>query len=292
MLSANGTATTVDRIPQGQSTTIWASWELGGDATDPGTVAVTVTSDRLASDIISAGPTTGTGATRAVALTAAQTANLDLLTLNWMAADGSALTTYVEVVGGFLFSLGRARKLSPLQDTTAYTNDAILEARTLAEDAIEDICGVSFVPRYRHEEVSIESYGLLHGSRRNIRNVLQLSTFMTSADGGKQVPLPNLSGLQIVAGYEVYMPTLWNWFSRPIMMSYEHGYRFPPPRVANAALLLARRWAIESPWDERTTGFRTRDGGEMSILTASHSDPFDLPEVVAVADAYGFPLVA
>jgi len=276
----------------GQPVTIYAEWEQGGDATDPGTVAVTVASDRQASNILTAAPTTGgPGPVRAVSLTAAQTVNLDWLTLTWIAADGSVLTTYAEVVGGFLFPLARARKISPLQDTTVYTNDQLLEMRTLAEDAIEDICGVAFVPRYRHEEVSIESYGLLHGSRRNIQNVIQLSTFMTSSSGGSQVPLPNLNGLQIVAGYEVYMPTLWNWFSRPIMMAYEHGYRFPPPRVANAALLLARRWCIESPWDERTTGFRTRDGGEMSILTASHMDAFDLPEVVAVADAYGFPLV-
>jgi hypothetical protein len=271
---------------------LWAEWELGGDATDPGTVAVTVFSDRLGAPIMTAAPTTGTGSSRSVSLTAAQTANLDLLTFTWTAADGSVLTTYAEVVGGFLFSLARARKLSPLQDTAAYTTDAILEARTLAEAALEDICGVSFVPRYSREEVSIEGYGLLRGSRRRIRNVVQLTTFMSTSTGGSQQPLPTLSGLQIVNGTDVYMPMLLNWFSRPIMMAYEHGYPFTPPRVGNAVLLLARRWCIESPWDERTTGFRTRDGGEMSILTASHSDPFDLPEVVAIADAYGFPLVA
>lgn len=293
MLSATGTPTPFDRIPIGQPATLWASWELGGDATDPGTVAVTVTSDRLGTAIMTAAPTTGgPGPARAVALTPAQTANLDMLTLSWIAADGATLTTYAEVVGGFLFSLGRARRMSPLQDTSAYTNDQILEVRTLAETAIEDICGVSFVPRYRHEEVGIEGYGLLRGSRRKIRNVIQITSWMSSSTGGSQQPLPTLSGMQIINGTEVYLPMIWNWYSRPIMMSYEEGYSFTPPRVSNAALLLARRWAIESPWDERTTGFRTRDGGEMSILTASHSDPFDLPEVVAIADAYGFPLVA
>lgn len=293
MLSANGTPTAVDRIQQNQPATLWTEWETGADAVDPGTVTVTISSDRLGTAILTNAPTSGgPGPTRSIGLTSAQTASLDYLTLVWTAADGSTLTNYAEVVGGFIFSIGRARRLSPLQDTTAYTSDALLECRTLAESALEDICGVAFTPRYLREEMSIESYGLLRGSRRRIRNVQEITTWMSDSSGGHQQPIPSLSGMQIINGADVYFPSFWNWYSRPIMMAYEHGYDFPPPRVGNAALLLARRWLIESPWDERTTGFRTREGGEMSILTASHSDPFDLPEVVAVADAYGFPLVA
>lgn len=262
-------------------------WERAGVAVDPGSpVAVNVTYDSTGTQVLL--NATGTGTSRQVALTAVQTAQLDNLRLDWTAADGSKLTTYAEIVGGYMFSVAQARARSPLQDTTAYPTSAILDYRTLAEVALEDICGVSFVPRYTREEMAIAGYGIITGSRRKIRVVRQITSFQSN----QQVPMPSLSGLQIIMGQRIYMPTLWNWYTSPIYCAYEHGYAEPPPRVRNAALLLARRWLVESPWDERATGFRTRDGGEMTIMTGSHSNAFDIPEVLAIADAYGMPAVA
>jgi hypothetical protein len=292
MLTANGIPTMVDRVQQGQPATLWTGWERAGESIDPGTVAVSVYSDRQGATILTGASTGGApGLSRSFILTPAQTANLDRLTVTWTASDSSVLTSYVEVVGGFLFSTMLARSRSPLQEAT-YTSDTIMAFRTNAEMALEDICGVAFVPRYSREEMSINAPGMLVGSRRRIRSVQQITTHMSDNMGGFQQPLTTLSGMQIVNGTSIYMPSFWNWFSRPIYAAYEHGYDFPPPRVTMAALLLARRWIIESPWDERTTGFRTREGGEMNILTATHTDPFDIPEVVAVADTYGFPVIA
>jgi hypothetical protein len=283
----------MDRIQRGQPATVQASWERAGVPVDPGDpVTVTVTRDSNGTQGPPITATGGPGTSRQIALTPSDTANLDWLTLLWTAADGSTLTTYIEIVGDFYFTVARARQMSPLQDTATYSTQSIINFRTLAEFALESICGVAFVPSYRREEMSIEGYGLIRGSRRRITKVLQITTFMSTPSGGNQVPLTTLSGLQIVNGADIYFTMLWNWFSRPIMCAYEHGYPFVPPRVSNAALLLARRWLVESPWDERTTGFRTRDGGEMSILTANHSDPFDLPEIVATVDSYAVPLVA
>jgi hypothetical protein len=153
--------------------------------------------------------------------------------------------------------------------------------------AIEDICGVSFVPRYSRDWARMTSWGMLEMPRRRISNVIQITT--TTNQG--QQPLTTLVGLRIQPGGLIYVPAYWNWFSTPIGVAYEHGYPYPPPRVSRAALELARRWLIESPWDERMTAFRSREGGEVDILTAAN-DPFDLPEVVAVSELYGLPLVA
>jgi hypothetical protein len=281
----------MDRIQLSQPATLNASWErvgVGVDPTDPVNVTVTYDSD---GHTVTGTATGGPGTSRTFALTAAQTANLDYLNVSWAAADGSTLTTYAEIVGDFLFSVAQARLRSPLQDATAYPASAILFYRTLAEMAIEDICGVAFVPRYLRETMSISGFGLLSGSRRRIRTVRQITTWAGGTPNNYQ-PLPNLSGLQIISSQEIYMPTLWNWFSLPVFVAYEHGYDYAPFRVQRAALELARRWLIESPWDERTTGFRTRDGGEMMILTASHTNAFDIPEVEAVATAYGTPMIA
>jgi hypothetical protein len=222
-------------------------------------------------------------------LTPATCAKLDYLTVAWTSAsDSSVLTTYAEVVGGFHFTVAYARTRSPMNDTTTYTVQNILDYRTLAEWALEDICGVAFVPRFSHNLARITSVGMLQVPRRRIRNVRNI---YTQTDNGP-VAMPTLNGLRIEPGGVVFMPAMFNWWSTPISIAYEHGYNTVPPRVARASLELCRRWLVESPWDERTTGFRTRDGGQMTILTGNHTDAFDIPEVVAVADAYGLPMVA
>ena len=50
-----------------------------------------------------------------------------------------------------LFTVAQARAMSPLADTVKYSTQKIIDARTLVETALEDACGVAFVPRYRRE---------------------------------------------------------------------------------------------------------------------------------------------
>ena len=287
MLSATGIPTSVDRVQQGQAATIWTQWEQAGAQVDPGVVTVTVNSDRSGTAILAGAPTTVTGMARGVTLPNTLTQNLDLLTLMWTAADGSFQVTSVEVVGRYLFGAVAARARSPLQDTTTYPSDAIAAYRTYAEIAIEDICGVSFVPRYSRDVARLSSWGMLELPRRKITSLVQVTT---TTNQGPQ-PVSSLTGARLMPGGLVYLPSYWNFFSYPIAVAYEHGYPYPPPRVSRAALELARRWLIESPWDERMTAFRSREGGEVDILTAK-GDPFDIPEVVAVSELYGLPLVA
>jgi hypothetical protein len=279
----------MDRLQQGQSGTLNAYWERNGVAWDPGTVQVSVSSQATGT-VIASGLATGTGNSgRTFVLAPSNTAGLDYLTITWTSlSDSSVLTTYAEIVGDFHFTVAFARTRTPLGDTATYSTQQVLDYRTLAEMAIEDICGVSFVPRYRYDIARIVSWGMLELPRRRIRSVLNI---YTQADSPSPVAIPSLAGLRIENGGLIFMPAMFNWWSTPIYVSYVSGYDFVPPRVARASLELCRRWLVESPWDERTTGFRTRDGGQMTILTANHTDAFDIPEVVAVADAYGTPAV-
>jgi hypothetical protein len=277
----------MDRILQGQTGTLNAYWERDGVPYDPGVTTVTVTNDAGAV-LENAQATTGTGSGgRTYVMPVTVTKTLDYLTVAWTAADGSVLKTYAEVVGDFHFTVAYARTRSPLSDTVTYTTQNVLDYRTLAEMALEDICGVAFVPRYSHDIARITSWGTLEVPRRQIRTVRAI---FTQTDTGP-FQLPTLAGLRIENGGILFMPAMFTWWSTPITVAYEHGYDFTPPRVRRASLELARRWLVESPWDERTTGFRTRDGGQMTVLTGNHTDAFDIPEVVAVADAYGLPMV-
>ena len=248
---------------------------------------MTVTND-AGTVLVNAGSAVGTGSGgRTYVLPITTTKTLDVLTIAWTAADGSVLTTYAEIVGDFHFTVQYARTRTPLQDTSTYTTQMVLDYRTLAEMAIEDILGVAFVPRFRHDIARIVAWGELEMPRRRIRKVRAI---YQQSDTGP-VALSSLAGLRIEAGGIVFLPAMFNWWSTPITVAYESGYPWCNYRVRRATLELARRWLVESPWDERTTGFRTRDGGQMTILTANHTDPFDIPEVVAIADAYGLPMV-
>lgn len=278
----------MERLRLGQAGLVSSYWELDGVAEDPGTVTVTIVRDSDGSVVVSGGATTGDGATRSFSLTPMQCGVLDHLTCTWTAStDGSWLTTYAEVAGGFTFDVRRARMRPPLGDMMEYPTEAIVYYRTLAEQALEDICGVAFVPRYTREIARVGRSGRLSLTRRKIRHVVQITT---SSDAGP-VPLTNLNGLRIPAGDSIWLPMALNWISMPVEVAYYHGFDEPIHRVSRAAIELARRWLVESPWDERMTGYRQRDGGELSILTASKSDPFDIPEVVAISRLYGTPMV-
>lgn len=279
----------MDRVQVLQPYTFTASWEIDGVATDPGNTLVTVTRDSDGTAILTNQPTGGSpGTTRTISLTAAQLGQMDFLTFTWNSSSGAVLTTYAEVVGDFYFSVAQARQISPLQDATTYTTQNIVDYRTMAEMALEDICGVAFTPHYSHHTARISTFGLLKVPRREVRDVRNI---YTATDNGP-VAMPNLTGLRIESDGLIFIPSFFTWWSTPITVTYDHGFDFAPPRVRRAALQLMRRWLVESPWDERATGFRTRDGGEMTVLLANHTDAFDIPEVVAVADAYSHPMVA
>lgn len=269
----------MDRIQRGMPGLITSYWEQSGEAVDPGPVTITITSSDgtiIANEVTAA----GTVDQRILALTADQTTSLDLLTVVWTSVDNGIQTTYAEIVGGFLFSVRQARMRSPLQDTVQYTTESLLFYRTLAEQAIESICGVAFVPRFSIDEALVSRGGLLTLPRRRIRAVRSLSS---------QGLVQNITSAQILGG-SISVPGSWTSFSRPLV-AYEHGYDESPYRVSRAALELAKRWIVESPWDERMTAYRDRSGGELDILTASHTNPFDIPEVVAVSEQYGMPMV-
>lgn len=276
----------MDRLLIGQPGTLYATWERDGEPVSPGSVTVTITRDSDGSTLLSDGAAVVQGATASLLLTPAQTASLDLYTAVWIATDGSSLTTYAEVVGGYHFSIRQARLRAPLQDVQAYPTDALLYYRTLAEMALERVCGVAFVPRYSRDEARSATIGTLSLPRRRITQVLQITL---ASDEGPQ-PIPSLAGLRVQQGGQVWLPALWNFWSFPIFVAYLHGYDYCDPRVSRASLELARRWVIESPWDERMTAYRQRDGGQMEILTATGS-AFDIPEVEAVAEIYGTPMI-
>jgi hypothetical protein len=276
----------VDRVLRGSVATISATWyDANGAVADPGTVTVQVDRDDGTNLVAAGGATSGSGANaRTFALTSTHTALLDQLKATWTSSTLGTLTTYVEVAGGFLFSIAEARKLAPLQDATKYPTADILVARTLAETALEDDCRCAFVPRYRRELVDEPNGSLLPLQRVRPTAVRSIKR------EGVAMSTPDLADIRLRRDGSLYRRLGWqqgiiSW-ANSYEVAYEHGHPYPPPRVGRAALLLARRWLVESPIDERTTAVST-EGGTISFLAAGIRGSFDMPEVNEVVRRYG-----
>lgn len=294
----------MERVGRGVGGTITATFTLDGAGSppSPNTATVTLTRDSDGTTVVSgAAATPGANGTFTYFVTPAQAGALDLLTASWTATvngNVTTITTQVEVVGGFLFSIADARALPALANGTTYPDANIRAARTLAEQALEDACGVSFVPRYRREITSgnYQDTIMLQRPRPTLlRSITVTGVVLTAADLAQVVMLPTGA---------LYRPALWGgmsyyggaaiWGSQNVpgggtgnvVVVYEHGYPTPPMRVARAALLLARRWLVDSPVDERTTQVTT-EGGTISFMAAGGVGSFDLPEVVACVQQYG-----
>jgi hypothetical protein len=144
----------LERIQQLTPGTLSQQWYEDGAAVDPGTVTVGITRADGTVLVAAGSSTAGTGtAARTFNLTTTHTALLDRLRVTWTSTLKGTLVSYVEVVGGFLFSIADARALKPLDSAVSYPTSQIVSTRLLAEQALEDACGVAFVPRYSLETV-------------------------------------------------------------------------------------------------------------------------------------------
>lgn len=271
----------MDRVLQNTPATASVVYTSGDTVADPGAVTVTITRED-GTALVTGASASGTGATtRLFSLTTTHTASLDLLRLDWTSSTLGTITTYVEIVGGYLFGLSDARGLKPLDNTTSYPAASVVAARTLAEMALEDACGVAFVPRYAREVRTGRSCELLPKHPR------PLSVVSAIVDGSlvTDAVIDDENG---AAAAVFYRSGGWGSSRRGVAIKYTHGYQFPPPRVGRACLLLAKRFLVDSPISDRVTTMTTPDGGTQFMVTAGVRDAvFDVPECNAVVAEYG-----
>lgn len=263
--------------------TISRGWYEGGVLVDPSTVTIKI--DRAdGTNLIPAGTaTSGTGAAaRTYTLSIANMASLDILTATWTSATKGTLTSTVEVVGGFLFSIADMRALGdPYSDTTKYPAAKVAEVRTLAEQTIEDPCGIAFVPRYARETLSGSGSSIQLAKWPRVRSVRSATVDGVALTGTDLTDLKaNLAG-------ELYRESYWTGGFNTIVVGYEHGYDTPPARVSQACLTLAKNWLVTGPLDDRMTSLSTEDGTFAMLTPGLRGSVVGIPEVDAVIQQYG-----
>jgi hypothetical protein len=262
----------------------------GDQVADPGVVTVTVARDDgtvLATDEA----TDGTSATpRTFALPRSATASLDVLRCDWTSATLGTLTTYVELVGAHVSSLGQINAVldqrgevdKPVSATVPL--EAKTAARAVATDALERTCGVAFAPRYaRGTFDASRCHDLLLPTPRvlSVRSVARL---------GSPVDLDDIAVTSEGALFRRYAG--WPGGRMEYDIAWEHGHRTPPADVSRAVSLLAVYALMDGPWDDRGYGV-VDEGGFARLLTAGVGGAaFSVPEVQAVVQRYRQPVIA
>lgn len=211
--------------------TLEATLFAGSTATDPAPDAATVEVVRADGTVLlaagAATNNTGTG-TFARTLTRAQMSLLDTLEVRWSGTlsggETFTLTTHVEVVGGFLCTLGDLAEEFP-----SAGDDELSQIRTRAEQRLERACRQAFVPRYAYETSTARKR--LRLRRRPVRVIRSLSV------NGSAYPQSTIDAI-VWSGGEVYLPLSSRWYG-PTAVGYEYGHDFPDELVREATVLAA-----------------------------------------------------
>ncbi len=283
--------TTEPIIDRGDTRTLTASIAVADVATDPATLTLTILTPAGVS-------TTYTYGASAIVRDAAGEYSYELTftqsgpyTYEWRSTVPSQVQgetiqvqpSPLDVVAGTdapYFTIGEARRLSPLGNAAVYPDAAIDAARVMAESALEEACCVAFVPR--EFTVQVDGRGRCDLLLPIVR---PLAISEATIDGTAVV----VGDIQLYDDGRVYLERGWSVGRRNIVLTGTHGYPAPPPRVARAAMLLAKRFLVDSPVSDRATSLTTEDGTTQFLVTAGvRQAVFDVPECNAIVEQYGY----
>lgn len=219
----------------------WQPVDQYGEPANPGTVTVGVVNS-AGTEVIAAGTaTSGSSAEqRTIALTAAQTAQVDTLTATWKVSGTTVAVTEHDIVGGFLFSIADARGIE--KSTSDKSRDPDLPAyaaRDVTEWQIENFCSRAFVPRFHSERINC-----IPGGRRLMLSFPNLRVVRWANQ------ISGATSTALTAGELAEIPASDGWFADRLTSSwscgvdvtigYEHGLLSPPADLRRAAIKLFR----------------------------------------------------
>lgn len=281
-----------EQILRGSAATITATFrDQNGDPTEPAGVVTVGVVDAAGVEVVPSGSATTSGGTgvRQRTLTAAQTAQLGLLTATWTdAGDASTHTTTVEVAGGFYASVGQIRSSDlALADVERYPTARLLAARRTVETEFEAICGVAFVPRYRRVTLTgsgTSSLALPDPMLRVVRSARIYSdatTYTTlTADELAEIRPSDAGTAARQSGV---------WPCGTVVVEYEHGFDRPPADVLDVFWVRLRDVLNRSNRGvpDRTATFSPETGGTFSLIVpGQRGSVTGIPDVDVVLSRY------
>lgn len=139
------------QILRGQQATLTLRTDSDGTQTDQGTFTIGIV-DANGDEVVASGTAVTDNSDGTYEYTLAAQPDLGFFTVTWSETGGDlTYTTYVEIVGGFLFTESQARAFQDGRlDSDAKFDDADIAAeRVRVTDWLEAQTGASWVPRYR-----------------------------------------------------------------------------------------------------------------------------------------------
>ena len=217
-------------------------------------------------------------------LTAAQTAQVNQLTVTWAglvfdAEPAVSLVEKYEVRSSLLFTLAEARQAEnrALMSEANYPNDAMLRARDVIVEDFEDILGFDLGTRYQREVLDGSGRARLfleHREPSALRAVsIRSGTTWSSLSAGELAAI-QLSGSAIVNEWRAWPLGVAN-----IRVSYEAG-RSPLPRsLTRAALILLKDRMLPSNLSRKAVQ-QVDELGTFKLATpGERGSHFGIPEV-------------
>lgn len=266
-----GLTTTVaaSRIVRAATATLsFQGVDADGEPADPGVVTVKVETSNGTVVKAAGTATSGSGTSpRTVALTAADTADLDVLTATWTAAGNTVGVSTHEIVGGVYVTVAEIRALEPaLSSTTEYTSAQLIAARRQVEALFEDTCNRAFVPRFRVDVLSGDASHQLMLRRPDVRTV----RWVEVADGDGGWTSVDVDDVEVdFTGLLVWREDRWPRAAVNVRVGYEYGLERPPADLRLAAVQTIRSMVntFRSGIPDRATSFQPIDGGNVVLAT-------------------------
>lgn len=270
-------------------------YDFNGDLQDAtGTVTVTITNS--AGTTVTSGsatkPTDTTGQYE-FTLTPSHTANLDTYTATWsgtVSAQVNTWTTQFEVVGGFYFSVGEARTFDQgvLSGTNDYPTQDIINGREQVEQRIEQITGVSWVPRGKRLTINGLGTDILHLPGLYPRRVVSLA--VTDSSGTVDTyDSTELADLVLYDWGQLSRKTLGTFLSgsRNVNILFEYGHDSPPEPLKRAALMMLRHSLVPSNIEDRAISFSDEMGTrQLSVANSDRRRWTGIPDIDSILADY------
>jgi hypothetical protein len=247
-----------------------------------GSVAVTIT--RADGTTLMSGTATLVGST--YQFTLPPQAELDRLAVTWSGTwDGvvQSITTQAEIVGGYLFRVDTARAYGDrvLADTTRYPDSDIEAARVEITDMFNQICSVSFIPRYGRDILDGSNTDTIDLTNRRPRRVIGGSMSGTALTAQQLADIALYPG-----GRAIFISgTSWPWKRQSVTLAYEHGWPVVPADIALAALVLVRYQLVSNDISDRMVAF-DNDLGTVRLSVPGRQFPTGIPIVDSTLARY------
>jgi len=229
------------------------------------TGSVTYTVTRLDGTAVTSGTATH-GGTGVYSFVLGPQAAVDLLVVTWSGTwAGGAVTVidYVEIVGGFIVSLGDIRNAKPVLDAVRYATADLIAARLEAEVECEDICHKAFVPRFARIKLTGNNMYALPVDTREVRKIRAVSVDGVALSAGDLANVAfNDSGMLSRWG------SWWRWGQQGnVIIELEHGLSYPPEYIRKALIVRARSLlnTTDTKVPNRAQSFTVQDGGTYKL---------------------------